>query len=138
MKRLMLAAMAAWMLATTGTLAQQPRPAAKPDKQSSLAISLGQLSPTAEMWFYEQAWQHYSDPKMMVRRKAEIAAAQRQQRIAAREWYGISLARPNASVTPMTGNYSPSWVGNTRNPNQWAAPNGPVIFTSSRPVYGMW
>ena len=31
-------------------------------------------------------------------------------------WFGVSNARPTASVTPWFGTYSPTWVGNTNDP----------------------
>jgi hypothetical protein len=77
------------------------------------------LSPTPEMWLYEQERQRYESPKGSVRRKAEFRASQRQGRIAAMKWFGQSNSRPTATLTPLTGSYSPSWTANSADPNQW-------------------
>jgi len=76
-------------------------------------ISRGELAPTPEMWFYEQAMSHYNDPRTAVRAKAEYRADQRQRRLAARKWFGYSNARPVVSVTSMGGMVSPGWRSNT-------------------------
>lgn len=116
-------------------LAQQPvsRTTRNPDPVGS-HISLGQMTPTPEMWFYDQAQRQHSDPQSAVREKAEFESIQRQRRIAARQWFGVSNARPNAEVTPMMGTYSPTWVSNTRNPAQWSG-QGPVYSANrGRPM----
>jgi hypothetical protein len=77
------------------------------------------ISHTPEMWFYEQERIRYEDPKMAVRRRAELRAAQRSERIAAQEWYGINNSRPMVSTTPMFESYSPYWSSNTYDPKRW-------------------
>jgi hypothetical protein len=91
------------------------------------------------MWFYEQMKQEANNPEMIVRRRAEQAAVERKARIAAREWYGVSLSRPTANVTPFMYQYSPSWVSNTRHPYLWAAPRytGPIVVEAQRPYVGV-
>lgn len=73
-------------------------------------FSMGEITPTPEMWFYEQARRDYMDPQMMLRRKAESQARLRRDRIAARKWYGYSAARPNLAGSPMMGYYGPNWT----------------------------
>lgn len=90
-------------------------------------ISLGELQPTPEMWFYEQYEQKRRDPWVAVRSKAEFRAAQRERRIASRDWYGYSAARPVASPTPFNDVYSPRWRGNGANPFSWV-PSTPVTI----------
>lgn len=108
-------------------------------------FSLGELTPTPEMWFYEQQLREYRNPKNAVRRRAEFDADQRQQRLAAMDWYGYSNSRPNANATPFTGPgpYSPNWGGSSLVPYQWNGGNRQVIVvpmrtSSSRSAYGMW
>jgi hypothetical protein len=106
------------------------------------SFSLGELTPTPEMWFYEQARRDYNNPQMMVRRRAEIAAAQRRDRIAARAWYGISLARPTANPTPIMSHYSPYWGGRGLDPWAWSGVRSTVILNTRRvpteAIYGIW
>ena len=63
-------------------------------------ISPGELTPTPEMWFYEEDFRRYTDPKLAVRKKAEFRTATRQQRMAALKWFGMSNQRPKAGVDP--------------------------------------
>ena len=104
MKSTIIAALAGLLLAASAS-AQEP--AARP-RQLNGRISLGELTPTSEMWFYEQEMRQHADPGLAVRRKAELKAAQRQLRIATRKWYGISASRPTTSPEPMYS-HSPYW-----------------------------
>lgn len=94
-------------------------------------ISLGELSPTPEMWFYEQALRQYEDPKTMVRQKAEFKAVQRERRLAALEWYGYSNSRPQMSPDPMYGSSSPHWSSNSYDPFRWRGGRSVTIFRGS-------
>jgi hypothetical protein len=76
------------------------------------AASPGELKPTPEMWFYEQAMRQHMDPKMAVRAQAEVRAEQRQRRLESMRWFGFSNTRPQASSDPFHGDYSPKWVAN--------------------------
>ena len=123
--------------------AQQPQPPVRTSKKASLdnhiPISLGQLTPTPEMWFYDQAMRRRSDPHVLVQEKAGYDAAQRQRRLATQRWFGISNARPSANVTPLMGAYSPSWVSNSPNPMQWSGQNNtPAIYSVGRGQPGLW
>jgi hypothetical protein len=71
-------------------------------------ISLADVPPTVEMWLYSQELKRYEDPQTAVRRKAEIQAQQRQQRIAARKAFGISKQRPSVYHTPFRS-YFTAW-----------------------------
>jgi hypothetical protein len=103
---------------------------AKPEQWTT---SPGELKPTAEMWFYEQALRQYQDPKLAVRQAAEFRGQQRQQRLAAMQWYGLSNARPRASSDPFHSDYAPGWTSNNLYyPNRWTAE--PVIVV--RPDVG--
>ena len=93
------------------------------------------VSPTPEMWFYEQERVRYEDPKGAVRRNAENRAAQRSARLAALKWYGMSNSRPTVGTTPQMGTYSPRWVSNTADPYSWA-PNTPSVVV--RPTGGLY
>ena len=96
--------------------AQEP---SLPPSRADRPISLGELTPTPEMWFYEQALRQYHDPRYAVRMKAEYCAAQRQHRIAAQKWFGYSAARPTVSPDPMYGSFSPHWGGNSSDSWLW-------------------
>src|SRR3954464_6618616 len=98
-----------------------PRPAPVPDS------SIGVVTPTPEMWFYQQERSRHDDPKLAVRRRAESRGEQRQQRLASSKWYGIYNSRPTASPTPWFGTYSPGWVSNTHDPSRWRMPAVPVM-----------
>lgn len=100
-------------------------------------ISLGELQPTPEMWFYEQHLQQRSDPWVAVRNRAEFRANQRERRIASREWYGYSASRPTASPTPYNDVYSPFWRGNGANPFAWQATTPVTIIERSAAAPGI-
>ena len=109
MKTFLIACSVQFVLLTIPAMAQNP---ATPQLSSPGTISPGDLTPTPEMWFYEQYRQEHQDPKVAVRRKAEFRAAQRQRRIAALKWFGFSTARPRVSSDPWHSDYSPGWSSN--------------------------
>ncbi|MEQ8787321.1 MAG: hypothetical protein RIC55_13530 [Pirellulaceae bacterium] len=113
MKRCLIALAVAAVLGSTAQ-AQQPE---TPNKAGDVGDQ--QLSLTPEMLMYLQAMRRYDDPKQAVRRNAEMKAAQRRQRLASMEWFGYSNQRPQASVTPFMGTYSPVWTGNSWDPYRW-------------------
>jgi len=87
---------------------------------SDLTVSPGQVTPTPEMWFYEQYRRDREDPKLAVRRKAQFLAEQRRRRITAMKWFGFSNQRPQAGSDPYHGSYSPVWESNNgRYPFSW-------------------
>ncbi|MGA2059497.1 MAG: hypothetical protein ABSG67_03365 [Thermoguttaceae bacterium] len=101
---------------------QTVTPAVSPGeiKAPITSISPGELKATPEMWFYEQYLRQYQDPKMAVRANAEFQADQRQRRLAAMHWFGMSNSRPRACSDPMHGDYSPGWTSNNSTyPNRW-------------------
>lgn len=113
------------LLFASTAAAQKPQ---SNDSESTPPIQLGELQPTAQMWFYEQAMQQYHDPKASVRAKAEFRAAQRQRRLASSKWFGISNARPMASTTPFMGTYSPVWTSGNWDPSQWSgSSSAPIV-----------
>jgi hypothetical protein len=139
---------AALLLAATSVSAQQPFPtnqqpfpAGGADKDPNRA-AMANMTPTPDMWFYEQESRRHDSPENAVRRKAEFQAHARQMRIASREWYGISNSRPSVNPTPVMGTYAPTWVGNSRNPMHWHAVQTPLILNVRRvgsgPAYGLW
>src|SRR5690242_16451786 len=48
-----------------------------PAWQEGRVVSSSELTPTPEMWFYEQERRRWDDPQMLVRAHAEEKAAQR-------------------------------------------------------------
>jgi len=121
----------------------KPVPAAEPTAEADHEISLGKLTPTPEMWFYDQQLRQYKDPKMAVRRRASFEADQRQMRLAAQRWFGYSNSRPTVNPSPFTGVYSPMWTSNSNYPNMWRGTNPATVYVpteSGRPNagYGLW
>jgi hypothetical protein len=117
-------------------VAQAPRPATPPATTLAPPVARAnvpaakQVLPTPqtvtpEMWFYSQELDRHDDPAQAIRRKAELRAAQRMQRIAAMKWFGFSNGRPQASPIPMMGTYSPAWVGNSYDPYDWSGASWP-------------
>ncbi|HEX3727339.1 MAG TPA: hypothetical protein VHV08_13895 [Pirellulales bacterium] len=86
------------------------------------------MTPTPEMWFYEQERSRYDDPKMAIRRRAETRAQQRQDRMASMEWYGMSNSRPAVSITPLCGAYSAFWGSNSYDPLRWRSSASPLVI----------
>lgn len=75
---------------------------------------------TPEMWFYEQERLRYEDPNTMARARAEFEANQRQARLAALKWYGMSNSRPMAGTATNAGIFAPKWTGNMAFGNDWS------------------
>lgn len=82
--------------------------------------------PESEGWYYDSG-QMKLDPLQVHMQKSAQRAAQRNARIAAMNWYGMSNARPTASATPFTGMYSPAWQMPGGRPFAWR----PHTYTST-------
>lgn len=52
-------------------------------------------------------------PTEIIQQKAQAKAAERAARIAAREWYGYSQARPTTAAVPFSGMYGAQFHGYT-------------------------
>jgi hypothetical protein len=128
------------LLATTVTAMGQETGKAAPKMDARIATS--ELKATPEMWFYEQELQRYNDPKLAVRKKAEFRTAQRERRLAAMQWFGMSNARPMASPTPVMGTYSPMWTSNYVDPYRWmgvrTTPYTGEGVSVTTGFYGLW
>lgn len=85
---------------------------------------------TPEMWFYLMESRRAESPSVLRLQRAQFIANQRLQRIAARDWYGVSLARPEANSTPMFRHYS-----NLRTDVSWDPRSQLHYSTGSRPIY---
>ena len=96
--------------------------------------SSGVVTPTVDMWFYEQEHRRHDDPKLAIRRRAELKAQERRERLASQDWYGISNSRPMVSCTPWWGSYSAYWGSNSYDPQRWR-PAVPVLIVA-RPTGG--
>jgi len=109
---------------------------------TQVPLATTSLTPTPEMWFYEQQRQDYNNPELTVRRNAEQAAAQRRARLASSAWFGVSNSRPMAYTTPHMYHYSPTWAGNSRFPYLWGSSSGSTnIYVEARRNYagvGTW
>jgi hypothetical protein len=96
-------------------------------------VSPSQMTP--EMYLYLHEQKRNDDPKQAVRRKAELKTAQRNQRLAAQKWFGVSNSRPMASAQPFMDLYSPRWVGNGYNAFDWeGAQNGVAPIVVVEPI----
>lgn len=122
------------MMVLLASVAQAQEPPPRPPLEVDLASTQNRLAQTQsmanitpEMWLYMQEMERYDDPEMAVRRKAEQRAAQRQNRIAARKWFGLSNIRPVANPVPIMSSYSPYWAGQNSDPHRWDGIGGPVI-----------
>lgn len=73
------------------------------------------------------------ETKLAIRRKAEEKAAQRGERLAVLQWYGLSNSRPTASSMPFMGNYSPSWTNVNTGRVFWAGPGRNGIPLGAEP-----
>lgn len=119
MKSLPIAIGFALLLSVAPAYAKSP---AGHEPKGTVSISPGELAPSPEMWFYEQAMRQYQDPKTGVRQKAEFRASQRQRRLTAMKWFGLSNTRPIASADAIHSDYSPAWTSNQANhPMLWNA-----------------
>ena len=76
------------------------------------------------MWFYTQELRRYDDPRNAIREQAAIKTAQRNARLAAMQWYGLSNSRPMTGVDCLHGVYAPRWVSNGYNPAEWVGAAG--------------
>ncbi len=96
-------------------------------------ITSSQVQATPEMWFYEQEVRRTDDPRTIIRERAAQQTAQRQARLAAMQWYGLSNSRPICSPNPFTNVYSARWVSNGYNPNEWVgSAGGTTIYYIAR------
>lgn len=122
------------VLVAIPALAQDQSGSKRPVFEGS--ISPGELTPTPEMWFYQQYRNDYQDPKMAVRARAEFRALQRQRRMAALKWFGFSNQRPQCSSDPFHGDWSPTWRSNhTFYPSRWHG-TGPAWVVVRPEYYG--
>ena len=113
--------------------AQERSPAPRP---ASTRDAIDSVTPTPEMWFYKQEMRRYDSPKETVRRKSQFRAAQRQQRIESRKWFGMSNARPVVSSGPQYGTYAPAWTGPGADPNRFPVGGTThVVIHPREPVY---
>ncbi len=100
---------------------------APPDIQPQLPIVV-QQEITPEMYLAWQRMQREDERWQAVRRNAEIRAAQRQQRLAAAKWFGVSNSRPQASPTPLMGTYSHYWAASGPDPYRWSVGGYPTTI----------
>lgn len=112
---LTLAASAAFALAGAAASAQgvlDPGPAGNPIREverSQYSARVGKLTPIE-----------------IIQQKAQAKASERAGRIASREWFGYSQARPTTLATPFTGIYGPQ--------NQGYVLGRPDAIHAQRPV----
>ena len=82
-----------------------------------------------EQWSYEQNYASKPDPRTIIQFKAQRRAAERMDRMASMQWYGMSNARPTATTTPFCSMYSPAWQVPGGRPFGWFhSQRSPVII----------
>jgi hypothetical protein len=123
-------------IAASCAVAQDLRRDAASRIASSQEASPGVLTPTPEMWLYEQERARHDDPKLAIRRRAELRGLLRQDRLATLKWYGLSNSRPSVSITPWFGSYSANWGSNTSDPMRWRPATVPYVV--QRPTSGAY
>jgi hypothetical protein len=96
-------------------------------------VTAGAVTPTSEMWFYQEQLRQYMDPKMSLRRIAEEKSKQRKARLNAQRWYGQSNIRPMIGTDPVHGDWGARWTsGNRYHPNRWSHFGPAVVVVRSR------
>lgn len=115
-------------------VAQDPVSLDRPVTDARLADVTPSMS--SDLWLYLHEQRRADDPKQAIRRKAELKAEQRRQRLAAMKWYGLSNSRPTATSMPFMGTYSPTWVGNSGLPYGWSSGRNisPPVANSAWPA----
>ncbi len=68
---------------------------------------------------YYQQPSYRPNTAAIIHEKAQARAYQRQARLASMSWYGMSNSRPQASPTPFTSRYSPTWEMPGGRPYSW-------------------
>jgi hypothetical protein len=79
---------------------------------------------------YAPTTSYQPNVEALIHQRAQERAAQRQMRLAALNWYGMSNSRPTASPTPFSSLYSPVWQMPGGRPFAWFP-----ITHSSFPYY---
>ena len=92
-----------------------------------------EVTSTPEMWFYEQERLRYEDPNTMARARAEYESNQRQARLAALKWYGMSNSRPMVGTDVNAGVFGPKWVGNMPYTNDWSLVSPAPTYARNTP-----
>lgn len=127
-------------LVSMATLTWAAPPVVKQQQQpgkTTITISTGDITPTPEMWFYEQSWLRYQDPKNAVRQRAEFRANQREQRIASLQWFGLSNQRPTSSVDLIHNDGVPHWTsGSAAYPLRLNASASPAVISTGNSSTG--
>ena len=72
-----------------------------------------------QSWNREQKTSAKIEARAYIQQRAQARAQQRQDRIAAMNWYGMSNSRPNAATTPYTSRYSSVWEMPGGRPYSW-------------------
>ena len=98
-----------------------PRPQAQAREDGQGDEQAAPVSMTPEAWQYLKDSHVQQSARELIFRRASFRAAQREMRIASRDWYGVSLSRPMASPVPFMGVYSAYWAGTYRDPSVWTA-----------------
>jgi hypothetical protein len=121
MKRLAIGLFVLLVCKVVPAAAEKPNLVVRPAPTTGATFTMGQLTPTPDMWFYEQYVRQYQDPKVAVRANAEYRANQRLARLSAMKWFGMSNQRPVAAVDSLHSDYSPKWASSSANyPMRWS------------------
>ena len=119
MRWLLLSLLVVFVLVAVPAMAQEP--ATNEIRVGGVGVTAGEVTPTSEMWFYQEQLRQYMDPKMSLRRIAEAKSKQRKARLAAQRWYGYSNIRPTVGTDPVHGDWGARWTsGNRYHPSRWS------------------
>lgn len=123
-RRSTLLAACIFALAAGTAAAQKP---STESRQASLERRRAAVQTAPEASSFDEHLARYRDPWTRVRENAEFRADNRRRRIAARQWYGISNARPMVNPTPWGAGYRDAWILNTGRVYRWAALAQPTV-----------
>jgi len=132
MRWLLLSLSIAFILVAVPAMAQSPL---TNEIRIGGGTTAGELTPTSEMWFYQEQLRQYEDPKASRRRISEEKAAQRRARLAAQRWYGFSKTRPRVGSDMAYGDWAAGWTsGNRYHPTRWSyfGPSVVVVRSNGR------
>jgi hypothetical protein len=93
--------------------------AAAPAWSGEMSTSTKTSSEPEESYTYQPPASAAPSPRLIAEEKAAIRAQQRMDRLAALDWYGVSLSRPAQVATPFTAPRAAYWDRPHQLPNAW-------------------
>jgi hypothetical protein len=116
-------------LVVVGTIATASGPAAAEDSH----VRPARAEQTDVSWYeYDEQAEYRPNARAIVMQRAMLRAEQRQNRMAAMKWYGMSNSRPTAAATPFCSVYSPVWQSPGGRPFAWSASQRPIYVINNQ------